>query len=92
MKEGGWLWNVQCKDCARTGGNGDNDGTTLDLSRLIPKNGKKDVGYYCNCGPTGHEMLEEHPYKKIYICDLVLCMGCYDKRKEGMGQTSRRRK
>ena len=26
--------------------------TTLDLSRLMPKKGKKDVGYYCNCGPT----------------------------------------
>ena len=75
MKEGGWLWNVQCKDCARRGGNGDNDGTTLDLSRLMPKNGKKDLGYYCNCGPTGHEMLEEHPYKEIYTCDLSTMYG-----------------
>ncbi len=92
MKEGGWLWNVQCKDCAKRDDSEENDGTEMGLSGLMPKKGKKDVGYYCNCGPTGHDMEDEHPYKEIYTCDLVLCMGCYDKRKERMGRTSRRRK
>jgi hypothetical protein len=41
---------------------------------LIPKKGKRDVGYYCNCGPTGHDMEEEHPDNAMYTCDLVLCM------------------
>ncbi len=43
MKEGGRLWNVRCKDCLKGGGIGDNGGTMLDLSRLMPKKGNKDV-------------------------------------------------
>jgi hypothetical protein len=46
------------------------------------------MGYYFNCGPTGHDMEEEHPYKATYTCDLVLCMGCYDRYKGVMGRTS----
>jgi glucan-binding YG repeat protein len=91
MRKGGWLWNVPCKDCVKGGGNEDDDAPMLDLSNQMMK-GKKDVGYYCNCGPTGHDMVEDHPYKRMYTCDLVLCMGCYDKRKGKMGRPSRRRK
>jgi hypothetical protein len=87
-EKGGWLHNVPCKDCAEEGGGGED----ADLNQLLPKKGKKDVGYYCNCGPTGHEMKEDHQYKALYTCDMVLCMKCYDKRKEGMGRISRRRK
>ena len=88
MKEGGWLHKKPCKDCVRVGECGEDE----DLTQILPKKGIKDVGYYCNCGPTGHEMKEEHPLKTEYTCDLVLCMKCYDKRKEGMGRPSRRRK
>jgi hypothetical protein len=73
----------------RRGGGG---GEVKDLDRLLPKKGKKDVGYYCNCGPTGHDMKKEHPYKASYTCDLGLSMECYDKGKEGMGRISRQRK
>jgi hypothetical protein len=45
-----------------------------------------------NCGPIGHEMDDEHPDKAMYTCDLVLCMGCYEGRKESMGRTGSRRK
>ncbi len=90
MKEGGWLWNVQCKDCAKRDDNEENDGTEMDLSRLMPKKGKKDVGYYCNCGPTGHEMGEEHAYKALWTCDMVLCTECYGKRVEKMSSGGRR--
>ena len=93
MKEGGWLWRVPCKDCtSKSDGKGEEGGYIEGLSQLLPKKGKKDVGYYCNCGPTGHGMKEEDPSKELYTCDLVLCMGCYDRRKGRMGRTSRRRK
>ena len=56
------------------------------------KEGKNSVGYHCNCGPTGHEMKEDHQYKALYICDMVLCMKCYNRQKEGMGRIRQRRK
>jgi hypothetical protein len=93
MREGGWLWKVPCKDCAkRKEGGGHNNRDKSDLLGLMPKKEKRDVGYYCSCGPTGHDMADEHPLKAMYTCDLVLCMGCYDSRKEGMGRTRRRQK
>ena len=92
MKVGGWLWNVPCRDCAKGRQGSHNKGDELDLSSRMPKKGKRDVGYYCNCGPVGHEMEDDHPDKAMYTCDLVLCMGCYERRKESMGRTSRRRK
>jgi hypothetical protein len=53
MREGGWLWKVLCKDCPKRKEGGDHkNGGKLDLSGLMPKKGKRDVGYYCNCGPT----------------------------------------
>jgi hypothetical protein len=82
MREGGWLWKVPCKDCAkRKEGGGHNNRDKSDLLGLMPKKEKRDVGYYCSCGPTGHDMADEHPLKAMYTCDLVLCMGCYDSRK-----------
>ena len=92
MKVGGWLWNVPCRDCAKGRQGSHNKGDELDLSSRMPKKGKRDMGYYCNCGPVGHEMEDDHPDKAMYTCDLVLCMGCYERRKESMGRTSRRRK
>jgi hypothetical protein len=90
---GGWLWNVPCRDCANKGGEGGHKmGDKFDLSRLMPKKGKRDVGYYCNCGPIRHDMEKKHPNKAMYTCDLVLCMGCYNIWKESMGRTSRHRK
>jgi hypothetical protein len=68
----GWLYNIPAKDCAMGGDNGDIEKNLLDLSLLLPKKGGNDVGYYCNCGPTGHDMEEEHPYKAMRTCDLVL--------------------
>jgi hypothetical protein len=54
------------------GDNGDIENNLLDLSLLLPKKGGNDVVYYCNCGPTGHDMEEEYPYKAMRTCDLVL--------------------
>jgi hypothetical protein len=42
MKKGGWLHNIPCKDCSVGGGPREVEG----LNRLLPKKGKKDVGYY----------------------------------------------
>jgi hypothetical protein len=92
MKVRGWLWNVPCTDCAKGRQGSHNKGDKLDLSSRMPKKGKRDVGYYCNCGPVGQEMEDDHPDKAMYTCDLVLCMGCYERRKESMGRTSRRQK
>jgi hypothetical protein len=75
-------------DCATGGDSGEAERDLLDLS-TDTKEGKRDVGYYCNCGPIGHEMENEHPDKAMFTCDLVLCMGCYESRKESMGRTSR---
>jgi hypothetical protein len=87
------VYNIPTKDCAMGGDNGDIENNLLDLSLLLPEKGGNDMGYYCcNCGPTGHDMEEEHPYKAMYTCNLVLCMGCYDRCKGVMGRTSRRRK
>jgi hypothetical protein len=85
--------NIPTKDCAMGGENGGIERNMLDLSLLFPKKGEQDMGYYCNCGPTGHDMEEGHPYKAMYTCDLVLSMGCYDRCKQLMGRrTSRQRK
>jgi hypothetical protein len=75
MKKGGWLHNVPNNDCAEEGGEGED----ADLNRLLLKKGKKDVGYYCNLGPTGRELKEDHAFKALYTCGMVLCMKCYDK-------------
>jgi hypothetical protein len=45
-EKGGWLHNVQCKNCAEGGG-----GEVADLNRLLPKKGTKGCGvllYLCN--------------------------------------------
>jgi hypothetical protein len=69
-----------------------NEKTLLDLSLLLLKKGGNDMGYYCNCGPTGHDMEEEeHPYKAIHTCNLVLCMGCHDRCKGVTGRTNWRK-
>jgi hypothetical protein len=81
----GWLYKKPCKDCAKK-----EDGAphqVLDMSTLLTLKGKTDVGYYCNFGVTGHKMnMEDEPlHKQQWTCDMVLCQGCYDKRKQTMG-------
>ena len=85
VREGEWLHKKPCKDCAQKE-SGCPD-LVLDISSLLKVKGKGDVGYYCNCGPTGHKMkLDEDPvYKQQYDCDMVLCLPCYDDRKLKMG-------
>jgi hypothetical protein len=55
-KNQGWLCNIPTKDCAMGGDNDVNEKNFLDLSLLLPKKGGNDMGYYCNCGPTGYDM------------------------------------
>ena len=86
VREGEWLHNKPCKDCAQKE-SGCPD-LVLDISSLLKVKGKGDViGYYCNCGPTGHKMKgdEDPVYKQQYDCDMVLCLPCYDERKLRMG-------
>jgi hypothetical protein len=53
----------------------------MDVASLLSIKGKKgQVGYYCNCGPTGFLMEENHEYKVLWSCDMVLCMNCYSER------------
>jgi hypothetical protein len=85
VKEGGWLHRTPCKDCAMAEDNMDD--RVLDVATLLTSKGKKEIGYYCNCGATGHKMdIEAEPeWKRKWTCDMVLCMPCYDKRKQTMG-------
>jgi hypothetical protein len=98
VREGGWLHQIPCKDCAKE--EGSRNERVLDMASLLNLKGKKELGYYCNCGPTGHKMDEEDEpvHKQQWTCDMVLCMHCYHKRKLGMveggtrGKRNRRQK
>ena len=85
----GWLHKRPCKDC--TAKIGIMSELVLDVSTLLNLKGKQDVGYYCNCGPTGHKMEDEPAWKQQWTCDMVLCIPCYDKRKTNMGNGKRTR-
>jgi glucan-binding YG repeat protein len=96
VKEGGWLHKQPCKDCA---GQGIEDGNVLDMSSLLNIKGvNNEVGYYCNCGPTGYGMDEDDECKAAWTCDMVLCLECYSERKNkmdsegGAKRTKRKRK
>jgi hypothetical protein len=80
VKVGGWLHDAPCKDCA------------LGVSCLLTGRGTREVGFCCNCGPVGHKMVtEKEPARKQqWTCDMILCMDCFNKRKLGMGDSSKR--
>ena len=91
VKEGGWLYQTPCKDCANNKDGGDK--RVLDVSNLLQVKGKGELGAYCNCGPVAHKMVqaEEPVRKQQWACDMILCMECYSKRKLGMGDTATKR-
>ena len=91
VRVGGWLHKKPCKDCAVK--EGDSAGRVLDVSTLLGLKGKNSLGYYCNCGPTGHKMVmdDEPVWKQQWSCDMVLCMPCYDERMKRMGEEGGRR-
>ena len=90
VKAGGWLHETPCTDCAKNEGGGNN--RVLDVSVLLNLKGRADseLGVCCNCGPVGHRMVEEEEpvRKQLWACNLVLCKGCFDRRKIGMGDTT----
>jgi hypothetical protein len=51
------------------------------------------VGYYCNCGPVSFGMEDGDEYKALWTCDMVLCMSCFNERKNKMsGDRTAKRK
>ena len=89
-KVGVWLDKKPCKDCAKR----EDDGSSkvLEVATLLNLKGMRELGYYCNCGPTGHNMKEGTEWKHQWTCDMVLCMTCYDKRRMTMGNGKRSRR
>jgi hypothetical protein len=85
VKVGGWLHETPCHDCEKN--EGGSDKRVLDVSDLLSVKGRGGLGVYCNCGPVGHNMLqEEEPVRKQqWACNMVLCMDCFSRRKTGMG-------
>jgi hypothetical protein len=95
VREGEWLHGKPCKDCALK--NSGCQDRVMDISSLLKVKGRGAVGYYCNCGPTGHKMdeVKEPIYKRQFECEMVLCMPCYLERqqtREGKGASKRIRK
>jgi hypothetical protein len=90
VKEGGWLYATPCYDCAKKEGGSDN--RVLNVSDLLKVKGRGGLGFYCNCGPVSHNMdhEEEPERKKQWACNMVLCMDCYNRRKEGTGDGNKR--
>jgi hypothetical protein len=84
VKKGGWLYKVPCKDCAVKSSEENKEGGVVDVESLLSIRGRKDVGYYCNCGPTGYAMDDDHDYKALWTCDMILCMNCYNERTSKM--------
>ena len=80
----GWLYNRPCYDCAskEPGQN-----RILEMINLLEK-GKRSFGCYCNCGPRGHGMKEDDPNKPNYVCNLVLCPGCFEIRDSKMSSST----
>jgi hypothetical protein len=96
VKEGGWLYKSPCKDCATKENGTGEENLVLDVASLLSLKGTQEVGYYCNCGPTGYGMEDGHEYKAAWSCDMVLCMSCYNERtkkmsRDGGAKRSRRR-
>jgi len=92
VRVGGWLYRTPCKDC----GAKEEDGShkrVMDVSTLLDLKGKREIGYYCNCGPVGHKMdgEEEPVWKQQWTCTMILCMECYDSRKISMGDEGGKR-
>jgi hypothetical protein len=86
LKENGWLHNKPCRDCGVKEEGERGSGKVLELSCLLSRKGGQDeVGYYCNCGPTGFGMDDDDENKAAWTCDMVLCMECYSDRKNKMG-------
>lgn len=79
-KEGKWLVDKPCKDCASK--KEDEEGRVMDVETLLRCKDEPagDIARYCNCGPVAHSMEEEDEYKANFLCDMVLCKGCYRKR------------
>ena len=87
VKENGWLYQMPCKDCAKKKEGPGGDKGVMEVSSLLDLRGKQQLGVFCNCGPVGHKMVEEDDpvRKKQWTCDMFLCMECFNKRINGMG-------
>ena len=88
VKQGGWLHETPCLDCAKN-----EEGKTdpvLDMSSLLELKGRREFGYYCNCGPVGHKMTSEDDssQKLQWTCNMVLCMPCFSKRQALMDEAT----
>ena len=89
--EKAWLHKKPCKDCGDNKNEETDDMRILEMGRLLENRGRKELGYYCNCGQTGHLMEEDDPRKASYSCDMVLCPGCYYKRLSRLEGDGKRR-
>jgi hypothetical protein len=91
VKEGGWLYQTPCYDCASDEDGGDK--RVLNVSSLLNMKGGKQLGVYCNCGPVAHKMVqEEEPVRKqLWACKMVLCMDCLNARTKRMPDSGGRR-
>ena len=58
----------------------------MDMSSLLELKKRRDFGYYCNCGPVRHKMIEEEDCAKKteWTCNMVLCTPCFLRRQESM--------
>jgi hypothetical protein len=96
VKDGGWLYKTPCTDCAKNEEGGDKQ--VMEVVSLLKLKGQGELGYYCNCGPNGHKMIEadEPAWSQtgVWSCNLILCINCVNRRMLGMGETksSRRRR
>lgn len=95
VKEGKWLANKPCKDCAaRPEIEGDR---VMDVADILTRNGEPngDMARYCNYGPNAHSMEDDDEFKVRFTCDMILCKACYRKRnnryEEMEAATGRRR-
>jgi hypothetical protein len=91
VKEGGWLNQTPCYDCARNEDGGDK--RVLNVSSLLNLKGGRQLGVYCDCGPVAHKMVQEEEAvrKQQWACNMVLCMDCFDARTKRMPDSGGRR-
>ncbi len=89
VKEGGRIYATPCYDSAKKEGESEN--RVLNVSDLLKVKGR-GVGFYHNCGPVSHNMDHEAEpeRKKQWACNVVLCMVCYNRRKEDAGDGNKR--
>lgn len=80
VKEGNWLENKPCKDCAAKPEN--EEGRVMDVATIIQSKGEPmdDMARYCNFGSVAHSMKDEDAFKERFTCDMILCKDCYRKR------------